>query len=166
MNIGLYILGGCVLLALGVMLKSRGLVQVMIAFMGLSLSISGCYLMLGAHFLAAMQIMVYVGGILVLMAYALMLSADSALSLNRWHLPAALRSVVLMGLMLYAIVTQKMNLLVAAPADLNAVGLLLIKQDSIIWELTGLLLLLVLLGVVRLLAVFRLPSSTSISSDE
>ena len=44
---------------------------------GALLSVAVHYVMLGAAFVAAMQVLVYVGGVLVLLAFAVMLTADA-----------------------------------------------------------------------------------------
>jgi len=82
-----------VLCALGVAL-SRNVVYSAFALMGALLGTAGMYGFLSADFLAAVQILVYVGGILVLTLFAIMLThqiADVQVS-NRsvGRLPAAL----------------------------------------------------------------------------
>lgn len=44
---------------------------------GALLSVAVHYVMLGAAFVAAMQVLVYVGGVLVLLAFAVMLTDDA-----------------------------------------------------------------------------------------
>ena len=158
----LYVLSGSLCLALIAMLLSRGTVQTMIAFMGMSLSVAGCYLIMGAYFLATMQLMVYIGGVLVLMAYALMLSADEGLRLQRWHPTAALSALTLIVAIGTAVTEGDLNTpILPSSAKLNELGLLLMKQGSIVWELVGILLLLVLVGILRILAVLGSPQSLS-----
>ena len=151
-------------MSLVALLTKRGAVQAMIAFTGVSLSVSGCYLVLGAYFLAAMQMMVYIGGVLVLMAYALMIGGGEELCLRRWHPLAGGLSLAMMLLMAYAMLQEQIGLLLELPLPgIRAVGFLLVSRDSIVWEIVGLLLLIVALGVARILAVFG--PSTSTSSD-
>ena len=155
MSTGFYICATFLLLCLVAVLWSRGLIQAMIAFMGLSIALASCYWLLGAHFVGTLHLMVYVGGLLVLMAYAVMLSPSSERSDVRWRAGIACLSVVLFVVLLIegGMVQQKKEVLQQTDS-LTRIGFLLMKDYGIIWELVGLILLIVLVGVVRILAVF------------
>lgn len=61
---------GCALLAL----VHRNVVHSAFALLGTLLGVAGLYLLLGADFLAVTQVMIYAGGILVLILFGLMLT--------------------------------------------------------------------------------------------
>lgn len=67
-----------VLLALAVV-NERKLLRAAVALMGVLAFSAGLYVMLGAEFLAGVQVMVYVGGIVVLIVFAIMLTRSADL---------------------------------------------------------------------------------------
>lgn len=74
-----YLLGGmAVLLALGVVF-SRKLLRAAVALMAVLTVSAGLYVMLDAEFLAGVQVLVYVGGIVVLIVFAIMLTRSADL---------------------------------------------------------------------------------------
>lgn len=73
MAIAFYILGTVLVLAGLRVVTSRNLVHAAVFLVLSFLSLAGLYLLLGAEFLAAVQVLVYAGGIMVLFLYAVML---------------------------------------------------------------------------------------------
>lgn len=67
-----------VLLALAVV-TARKLLRAAVALMGTLSTTAGLYVMLHAHLLGGVQVMVYVGGIVVLIVFAIMLTRSAAL---------------------------------------------------------------------------------------
>jgi NADH-quinone oxidoreductase subunit J len=61
---------------------SRRLLRAAIYLMGVLLMSAGLYVMLGAEFLAGIQVLVYVGGIVVLIVFAVMLTRSAELQLD------------------------------------------------------------------------------------
>ena len=59
--------------------SERKLLRAAIALMGVLGVSAAFYALLGAHFLAGVQVMVYVGGIVVLIVFAIMLTSSAAL---------------------------------------------------------------------------------------
>ena len=76
-----------------VVVRSRRLLRAAVALMAMLTASAGFYVLLGAEFLAGVQVLVYVGGIVVLMVFAIMLTRSADLMED---VPAPLRS--LMGL--------------------------------------------------------------------
>lgn len=74
----------------GIVALSRNVIYSTIALLGTFLGIAGFYLQLSADFLAAVQVLVYVGGTLTLILFAVMLTAQienirtSNTSRGRW----------------------------------------------------------------------------------
>jgi NADH-quinone oxidoreductase subunit J len=78
-----YVLGAAaVLLALAVV-NSRKLLRAAIYLMGVLAMSAGLYILLGAEFLAGIQVLVYVGGIVVLIVFAVMLTRSADLLLDK-----------------------------------------------------------------------------------
>jgi NADH-quinone oxidoreductase subunit J len=86
-----YFVGAVVVaLALAVVMARR-LLRAAIYLMGVLAMSAGLYLMLGAEFLAGIQVLVYVGGIVVLIVFAVMLTHSEQLQMDN---PPALRKIV------------------------------------------------------------------------
>jgi NADH-quinone oxidoreductase subunit J len=78
-----YVLGAAaVLLALAVV-NSRRLLRAAIYLMGVLAMSAGLYILLGAEFLAGIQVLVYVGGIVVLIVFAVMLTRSADLLIDK-----------------------------------------------------------------------------------
>ena len=82
------------------------------------ITVAGLYLTLSADFLAAVQILVYVGAISVLIILAVMLTREvqQGSPANKMRLPAFIVAVVILGIMVYTV--TKTSWPVAAPAPL------------------------------------------------
>lgn len=73
-TLAFYVFGAIALvLALAVVLSPK-LLRAAVYLTGMLITGAAFYVMLGAHFLAAIQVLVYVGGIVVLMVFAIMLT--------------------------------------------------------------------------------------------
>jgi NADH-quinone oxidoreductase subunit J len=119
------------------------------------------YLLLGAEFVAVVQLLVYVGAVIVLIIFAVMLTAqlgDERISqTNRLALPAALGCGAAFFGLGKALCCTDWSKVTPAPADpalqgasgnLQAVGLSLLGGYVYPFELVGLLLFTALVGAV------------------
>ena len=70
-----YLLAGLTLGSAGIVALSRNIIHSTIALLGTFLGVAGMYIQLSADFLAAIQILVYVGGTLTLLLFAVMMTA-------------------------------------------------------------------------------------------
>jgi len=117
--------------------------------------VGALFAMLGADFLFAVQILLYVGGVLVIIAFAVMLTNAEQLKserqTNKQWLPALL---LCMGLILMILVSIKRHTFDAAPAapDLApttaSIGHLLLGGQILPFEVVSLVLLASLVGAV------------------
>jgi NADH-quinone oxidoreductase subunit J len=73
-----YVMSAVVLLGACFVVTVHNLFRAAIGLIGLLLGVAGLYLLLDAQFLSAVQITVYVGGIVVLIVYVVLLVADAA----------------------------------------------------------------------------------------
>ena len=123
-------------------------------FLGLSLAgVAGLYGSLGADFLFAAQIMVYVSGIAVLIMFAVMLlGRASDLHLRqvneRWMAALLVCAVSCVGLFKVAAVYRGTTALVAPKPGTHALGRLFLGEYLLPFELVSLVLLAALLGAV------------------
>lgn len=83
-----------ILLALAVV-SERKLLRAAVGLMGVLGVSAGLYALLGAHFLAGVQVLVYVGGIVVLIVFAIMLTSSSAIQEDAPSIPRRLLGGVL-----------------------------------------------------------------------
>jgi NADH-quinone oxidoreductase subunit J len=93
-----------VLSALGVVFL-RNVFRAALSLILCFLTVAGLYLTLSADFLAAVQILVYVGAISVLIILAIMMTRDVQHGSpgNRLKAPALVVAVVLLGLLIYTV---------------------------------------------------------------
>jgi NADH-quinone oxidoreductase subunit J len=85
-----YLLSATALLSSYFVVTVHNLFRAAMGLIGLLLSIAGMYLLINAQFLSAVQITVYVGGIVVLIVYVVLLMSDVAQKLElptaRWRM--------------------------------------------------------------------------------
>lgn len=142
--------------------------------LGLALvGVAGLYLFLEAQWLACVQVVVYVGGILVLVLFATLFSADVMGHVQRTPWPLRLAGSV--GALLAAIVAARLAQVVLAHAasldrtrsqpgmpdvidgDSTSIGDLLLSSWYVPFLAAGLLLTLALVAAVATVQRFRRP---------
>lgn len=118
--------------------------------------ISGIYVLLGADFLAVVQIMIYVGGILILLLFGVMLTnkiTSVDIRTGTIHmLPAAIGVGLLLGVLWAVMVWTNWK---TEPNEIPAttiktLGNLLITDYVLIFELLAVLLLVALIGAASI----------------
>ncbi len=118
--------------------------------------VAGIYVLLGADFLAIVQIMVYIGGILILLIFGVMLTnkiTSVEIRTGTLHLlPAAVGIGVFMGAVVSVMIwTEWKSQPVANPVTTTkSLGNLLINEYVLIFELLGILLLVALIGAASI----------------
>ncbi len=131
----------------------RAAVQLLIALLG----VAALYFLLGAEFLAAVQLVIYVGGTLVLIIFGVMLTARA--SLRTLHPTGGERAAAFASaiLLLAALVTSVVTTrFIDSPAPANRYdGIQRLGQDLLgdyllPFELSSLLLLAVMIGAAYL----------------
>jgi NADH-quinone oxidoreductase subunit J len=124
-----------------------------LALMGTLLGVAAMFVLLGADFIGVVQLLVYVGGILVLTLFAVMLTSrvDVRVS-NRavGRLPAAVVALVVLTAMTHAITTA--TWVAAAPAapkpTVYGIGSAFLGAYVLPFEIASLVLLVALIGAV------------------
>jgi NADH-quinone oxidoreductase subunit J len=121
--------------------------------------LSGLFVMLGATFLAAIQLLLYAGAVLVLFLYVLMLLNLSPDTLNRArvfiHPAAGIAAAGLLFAGLWKILTQsplptQAQGQAVQAGTIEAVGRLLFRDYLLPFELTSFLILAAIIGAVTL----------------
>jgi len=148
--------------ALGLILKRNAIHGALFLVVNLG-SVAALYLTLGAEFLAAAQVIVYAGAIMVLFVFAIMVlipgKEETGPDPRRpWRLLALPAGGLLLVLVLAVILGTRGPTLVGAPAPggVEAIGRLLFGDYLFPFELTSVLLLAAMVGV--LLLARRRPS--------
>lgn len=83
------------------------------------LTVAGIYIILSADFLAAVQILIYVGGISILIILAIMLTREvqqGSLS-NKLRIPAFIVAVIFLGVMIFTLVNTPWQVSTTPPIE-------------------------------------------------
>ncbi len=143
-----------------VAVASPNLVYSALSLLVTFIHIAGLYVLLNAEFIAAVQIIVYAGAILVLYLFVLMLFNPNreSLYLHRQYPVGIFLGVVVLGLMILAafrsdILAQKGTFTVAAVKSIGhtqAIGQVLFTQFIFPFEIASLILLVAMFGAIVL----------------
>lgn len=76
-NIAFYVFAGVTIISAGVVVFSRNIVLSAFSLLFTFCGVAGIYVLLSADFIAVTQLLVYVGGILVLILFGVMLTKES-----------------------------------------------------------------------------------------
>lgn len=147
-------LGGGVAILFSVKLM-RAVVYLLVSLLG----VAGLYILLNAEFLAALQVLIYIGGITVLLVFGLMLTgpgqfqnpSDSRLKAVSAGLSSLVAAAVLVMIARRTAwpSAASMGISPEAPPEgtTAAIGKLLLTRNVFAFEIASVLLLVVLIGV-------------------
>jgi NADH-quinone oxidoreductase subunit J len=117
--------------------------------------VAGLYVLLGADFIGVVQVIIYIGGILVLIVFGVMMTEKGKMLPLLIQLPGRIFAAVLSGIFLVALAvaaTKSLWPVATSPGELHptsaAIGDLLLGKYLIPFEVTSLLLLAALVGAV------------------
>ncbi|UCH34071.1 MAG: NADH-quinone oxidoreductase subunit J [Armatimonadota bacterium] len=145
--------GATMLVSAVVVVASRNLVRAAFWLLPCFLAVAGLFLLLGAYFLAAIQVLVYAGAIMLLLLFVLMLTRD----IGDGHAPAhnrqagwAIIAAGLVAAVTIGIVSRySWSLSTAeAPADTGAIGEALLRTYLLPFEVASVLLLAAIIGAI------------------
>jgi NADH-quinone oxidoreductase subunit J len=112
------------------------------------------FILLGAEFIGITQVLVYIGAIIVLFLFGIMLTRarlgdDETVSGER-RVMASLVGVLLLGVMSYALITdfEDTHVDIASPSNAAQVSDSIFSQYLIPFEVVGMLLLAALIGAI------------------
>lgn len=152
--------------AAAIMVFSKNIVHSAFALMFSLMGVAALYVLLYADFLAATQLLVYVGGILILILFGLMLTTQghsfSFKSISVNLLPASVLSGAAAILLIFAFTTTDWNLTETAERSdtIHDLGMLLMGEYLLPFIIAGVLLLIAIIG-----AILMSTRVTSTSSD-
>ncbi len=139
-----------------VVVTSKNIVHAAFSLMFTLFGISGLYVLLGADFIAVVQIIVYIGGILILLLFGVMLTNKiTNVEIKTGTIktiPMAIITGVFGALLISIMYGTKWS---SAPPDnmpstLQILGNTLLTEYVLIFELLGMLLLVALIGAASI----------------
>ena len=117
-------------------------------------SVAGIYVLLGADFIAAVQVLIYVGAVSVLMIFAIMLTArvsGAGIKQQNDQIPLALLATVLFaGITIFGLAKSVWNLKDSVVPDgtTASLGKLLMTTYVVPFEIVSVVLLAALIGAI------------------
>jgi len=148
-----YVLAALVLVSAAGVAFSRNILHSAFALVGTLTGVAGLYLYLGADFVGVVQILVYVGGILVLLLFAVLLTnriGDVRITNTSVGLLAgAIAAVVVIAPLIKVAIDGPWNLVetTVAPTT-NRLGDAFLKEYLLLFELASVILLMALVGAM------------------
>lgn len=156
-DIVFYLFAALTLVSGFIVVTSRNIVYSAFSLLFTFFGVAGLYVLLGADFVAIVQIMVYVGGILVLILFGVMLTnkiTNVQIKTGTLQIIPAILGVGLLAAALLRIFLSTAWKSVAADLPVrttaHSIGRLLITDYILIFELLGILLLIALVGAASI----------------
>lgn len=155
-NIIFYLFAAITVLSAFFVVTNRNIVYSAFFLLFTFFGVAGIYVLLGADFVAIVQLIVYVGGILILLLFGVMLTNKitnveiKSGTINIY--PAVIGVGLLSGALLAALITSSWKTFPAeAPLPTTAaLGTMLIQEYALIFELLGIILLIALIGAASI----------------
>ncbi len=161
-EIVLYIFMGTSIAAVLVMILNRNIFYGALALLICLISLAGIYALLQAEFLAITQLLIYAGGVLVLLIFGIMLtnkiSGKPVLTDSHNWFSGIIISTSLLGVLLFSF---QQNEIMSAQSNLNTtrhinnIGIELMSTYAAPFELSGVLLLVCLIGAALTASSFK-----------
>lgn len=128
----------------------RAAVGLVFSFVG----VAGLYVLLSADFLAAAQVLIYVGAIAVLLIFGIMLTRESHRGnpTNRMAVPGFIAAAALFAAMVFVVTSTRWNISAQPPQEptTDALAAALFTTYVLPFELASVLLLVAIIGAIVL----------------
>ena len=151
-----YLFGALTVLSALFVVTARNIVHSAFYLLFTLFGIAGLYVLLGADFIAVVQLMVYVGGILILLIFGVMLTnriTNVDIRTGTTHIIPAIIGVGILWGAVTAIMLKTdwiVNPDLETEPTIRGIGRLLITDYVLIFELLGILLLVALVGAATI----------------
>ena len=151
-----YIFAIVTILSAGIVVFSKNIVYSAFSLMFTFLGVAGIYVLLNADFIAITQLLIYVGGILVLMIFGVMLTTNAAnVELNTQtlkSLPATVIVAVISALLVSTMLSTKWKTSEPEYMDttVKGIGELLLTKYLLPFEIASIVLLVAIIGAAFL----------------
>ena len=150
-----YMLAGGILIAAFMVVTLRNVFHSALFLVITFFLVAGIYLMLDAEFLAAVQVLIYVGAVTILILFAIMLThkiySGSIRQVNEQVLPASIIAGLLLVISVIPLVKSFGDVSHKAEAAINnteTIGRLLMSKFVLPFEIVSVLLLAALIGAI------------------
>ena len=133
-------------------LITKNIIRAVFALSASSLGLAGIYVMLGAEFMAVVQILIYIGGILVLVVFGLMLTKttlnEGFITTHRSPVLGTLISAVLFFLLVSWVphIENSESTIAITGDPIRKIGIAYLTKFIVSFELVAFLLLVALVG--------------------
>jgi len=151
-----YLFAAVTVLSAFFVVTTRNIVRAAFFLLFTFFGVAGLYVLLGADFVAIVQLIVYVGGILILLIFGVMITnkiTEVEIKTGTINtLPSAIGVGLLTG-MIGAVILNTEWLQVNSPmpeSTLSALGSILLNEYVLVFELLGILLLVALIGAASM----------------
>jgi NADH-quinone oxidoreductase subunit J len=160
-----YFFGLLTVVSAFVVVFSRNILHSAFALMFTFFGVAAIYVLLYADFVAVTQLLVYVGGILVLILFGVMLTTKifsvemKTGTLNVF--PATVFAAVIAGILIFVLFTTEWNVIPDQEWDatVHSLGVLLVNDFILPMQVTGVILLIAMIGAVMMAARERKKST-------
>jgi NADH-quinone oxidoreductase subunit J len=135
---------------------SRNIVRTAVALLFTLVGVAGLYFLLNAEFLAAVQLVVYAGGTLILIVFGVMLTSKSPFSKFEPKLVEIIVALTIGGIMLFSLIAGILRTkfeshpLAYESYPVDKLGQTLLGDFLVPFELASVLLLVVMIGAAYL----------------
>jgi NADH:ubiquinone oxidoreductase subunit 6 (subunit J) len=155
-----YILSAVLIISAVLVVKVRNIFYAALSLGIVFFAVAGFYITLKAEFLAGMQILVYVGAIIILILFAIMLTQG----IHRWEKAASFQGLALTAVLLLAALMGMIIICHRPPSPSDStfmipgntenltsmIGLALMKDYALPFEILSILLLAALMGAIAI----------------
>jgi NADH-quinone oxidoreductase subunit J len=155
-------MGAVALVSAVLMLVMREPMRVALALITTMVMLGGIYGLLGVHFIAAFQVLIYVGAVMVFMVYVIMLlevrEAPGSNRYSRWLVPGVIAFAMLVGVLGISVYRSSAEVLTApgAPAfSLTEFSTAFLSQYWLEFELTSVFLVAAIVAALAVIKVSR-----------
>lgn len=151
-----YLFAAVTVLSAFFVVTTRNIVRAAFFLLFTLFGIAGLYVLLGADFVAVVQLIVYVGGILILLIFGVMITnkiTEVEIKTGTIHtLPAAIGVGLLTGIVGAVVLgTEWLQVDSEMPqSTLSTLGSMLLNEYVLVFELLGILLLVALIGAASM----------------
>ncbi len=156
-----YLFGGGMIITSLLMITRANVIHAALLLVLTFFFLSGTFVLAGAEFLAAVQILLYAGGIMVLYLFSIMLmNVEVAVRMRQWHRQGVvvLVAAVLLGLEIWAVMGDVEFAtpkpwgwsIGATPGNVEALGAVLYTKFLFPFEVASILLLAAMIGAIVL----------------
>ena len=145
-----------ILVGVGIIIFSKNVVHAAYALGLVLLGIAGVYVLLNAELLAVVQILLYAGGVVILLAFGVMMTnrlrGENVLSGSKNHFLGAIISLSLFAFLAYAISSFDFDKPIpeSSANQIELIGVSFLTDHIVAFELIAFVLLVALVGAAYL----------------